>query len=208
MFEIGAGSGQHTQIILESLSKNKIIDYTGIDVSEKQRELFIERSKSFNDNVKVNEYTIAPWQEYIVKNKYDVVLSQHSWYGIGEAARNFEKIKDVLADDGVCFVVLNSRLNLSLIAMDNGGLRVLSSEDFELGAINAGLKLERIRSYNHDNPRGVFYGDGKLTQHGLDHFSYLYRKDLKGDEQNVIDMLISAPDESFLFPTDLLVIRK
>ncbi len=208
MFEIGAGTGKYTSVILHGIATGRHITYTGIDVSPAQQKQFEENSKNFPESVEVSEYTLSSWQEYNVIKQYDLVLAQHSWYGIRGAPENFEKIKEILADKGVCFIMLNPKGNISHIAMENNGEPLFSSEDLEEGLNACGLSFEKIRSYNDDNPRESFYKDGRLTQHGLDHFSYLYRVDLQGDEQNVIDMINSAPDEAFRFPTDLIIIRK
>lgn len=208
VFEIGSGNGQHTKIILNSLSKKFDLLYEAIDVSSTQRDAFYENSKEFADNIKIVKYEISPWQDYNVQKQYDIVLSQHSWYGIGSDLSNFEKLKNIMSDDGVCFVLLNSKTNLSQIAMENNGEKAFSSEDFEKGAMAVGLKLKIIRSYNDESDINNFYQDSKLTQRALDHFSYLYRRDLKDDDLNVIEMLKSAPLESFRFPTDLIIITK
>jgi len=208
IFEIGAGNGQHTQIILNAIDKNHNISYTGIDVSSAQREQFEVASKVFQSNVNVVEYTISSFQDYSPIKQYDVVISQHSWYGIGSDIKNFEKLRDILTDGGVCFIMLNPKGNLSQIAMQNNNENPFSSDDLDGPLTACGLRFERVTSYNDDNTRQSFCVDGKLTQHGLDHFSYLYRKDLQGDERNVIEMIKDAPDEAFRFPTDLIIVRK
>lgn len=208
VFEIGSGNGQHTKIILNSLSEKFDLHYEGIDVSSAQREAFYENYKDFAKNIKIINYEISSWQDYTPNKQYDIVLAQHSWYGIGSDLSNFEKLKNIISDDGICFVLLNSKTNLSQIAMENNGERAFSSEDFEKGAMAVGLKLKNIRSYNDESDINNFYQNNKLTQRALDHFSYVYRRDLKDDDMNVIEMLKSAPVESFRFPTDLIIITK
>jgi SAM-dependent methyltransferase len=208
VFEIGAGTGKYTSIILHGIANNHLISYTGIDVSSAQKKQFEENRKNFPGCVTVGGYILSSWQEYNVTKKYDLVLAQHSWYGIQGNLENFEKIKEMLTDDGVCFIMLNSKSNISQIAMENNGEPLYSSEDLEESLRASSLSFEKIRSYNDDNPKEIFYKDGRLTQHGMDHFSYLYRKDLLGDEQNVIDLIKGAPDEAFRFPTDLFIVRK
>lgn len=207
MFEIGAGTGKHTTIILQGIAQNRHITYTGIDVSSTQHKQFEENSKNFPETVEVIDYILSSWQEYSITKKYDIVLAQHSWYGIGGASENFQKLKEIIADEGVCFIMLNSKGNISQIAMERNGELPFSSEDVEECLRAIGLSYEKIRSFNEDNPREKFCIDGRLTQHGIDHFSYLYRKELQGDEQNVIDMVQNAPDEAFRFPTDLIIVR-
>ena len=207
MFEIGAGTGKHTTIVLHGIAQNRSLSYTGIDVSSAQQKQFEENSKDFPETVAVIDYTLSSWQEYPISKRYYIVLAQHSWYGIGGALENFEKLKEVIADGGVCFIVLNSKENISRIAMEDNGESLFSSEDAGACLSAVGLSYERIRSFNEDNPRGKFYRDGRLTLHGIDYFSYLYRKELQAEEQNVIDMIQNAPDEAFRFPTDLIIVR-
>lgn len=92
--------------------------------------------------------------------------------------------------------------------MEHAGEQLFSSEDLEESLAASGLPFERVRSYNDDQTRDDFLAGGKLTRRGLDHFSYLYRKDLRDDEKGVIEMIERAPDDAFRFPTDLIVIRK
>lgn len=207
-FEIGAGTGKYTSIILNGIAQGKEVLYMGIDVSGAQREQFAENRVSFPKNVEIEGYELCSWQEYKVTRKYDVVFSQHSWYGIGGDKKNFEKIKKILSEDGVCFIMLNSKENISHIAIEDNCEPLFSSEDLEKGLAASGLSFERIRSYNYDYSKESFCKDGRLTQHGIDHFSYLYRRELKGDEQNIIDMIENAPEESFRFPTDLIIVKK
>jgi SAM-dependent methyltransferase len=207
MFEIGAGTGKYTASILNGITQNHHLTYTGIDVSSAQHKQFEENSKAFPETVEVSEYTLASWQEYPVTRKYDLVVAQHSWYGIGGSLDSFEKLKAITAEGGVCFLMLNSKDNISHIAMENNGEPLFSSEDAEVSLRALGIPYEKVRSFNEDSPREKFLQNGRLTQHGIDHFSYLYRKALLGDEQNVIDMVQSAPDEAFRFPTDLIIVR-
>lgn len=214
MFEIGAGSGKHTVIFLNGIANGRHISYTGIDVSSEQKKEFEEKMKTFPESVEVKEYVLSSWQEYVVAKKYDLVLAQHSWYGIREAQENFEKIQEILADGGVCFMMINSKKNISLIAMDeaakqNGeSLLSFGSEDLERGLTSSGLLFEKIRIHTDDCPREVFCKDDRLTPRGIDHFSYLFRKDLQGDEQDVLEVIKNAPDEAFRIPTDLFIVRK
>lgn len=208
MFEIGAGTGKYTGVILRGIAPGHHISYTGIDISPAQQKKFEENRAKFPETVGVEGYTLSSWHDYQVTKPYDLVLAQHSWYGIGGATENFEKIKKILANDGVCFIMLNPKGNLSQIAMEHAGEKPFSSEDLEIGLTMSGLPFEKIRSYNDDNPRESFLHDGRLTQRGLDHFSYLYRKDLRGDEKDIIEMIESTPDDAFRFPTDLIIVRK
>lgn len=208
MFEIGAGTGKYTGVILRGIASGHHISYAGIDVSSAQQKQFEENRTKFPETVNVEGYTLSSWQDYQVTKPYDLVLAQHSWYGIGGATENFEKIKAILADDGVCFIMLNPKGNLSQIAMEHAGEHPFSSEDLEGGLVKSGLPFERIRSFNDDNTRESFLKDERLTQRGLDHFSYLYRRDLRGDEKDIIEMIESAPDDAFRFPTDLIIVRK
>lgn len=208
MFEIGAGSGKHTLAILGGVSEKHHIKYTGIDVSSAQQKQFEKTATLFPKNIEFKKYTLSSWQEYLVTQKYDIVLAQHSWYGIGRDIKNFKKIEESLSNDGVCFILINSKINMSQIAMQNNGESPFNSEDLDTSLTACGLSFERIRSYNDTYSRESFYENGRLTDRGLDYFSYLYRRDLRGDEQDVIDTINNAPDEAFRFPTDLIIIRK
>lgn len=208
IFEIGAGSGQHTKIILNGIAKDHSIIYTGIDVSLAQKNTFEGNIKNFPGTILIKEYSLSSWQEYSVTSKYDVVLAQHSWYGIGSAVEHFEKLKAALADDGVGFIMLNPEGNVSQIAMEDNGEHPFSSEGIEQGLLAAGLSYEKVTSYSDLYNKQDFCKDGTLTQFGKDHFSYLYRKDLQGNEENVIKMIQNAPDEAFRFPTDIFIVRK
>lgn len=208
MFEIGSGSGQHTENIFKGIDPIHQIHYTGIDVSEKQRNLFNERSPNFPSNITVESYVVSSWQDYSVTEQYDIVVAQHSWYGIGKEQENFEKLKVALNDKGICFILLNPRSNASYIAMEDNGEKPFSSEELEEGLTASNLQFEKIRSFSDTYTKESFCKDGALTELGRNHFSYLYRKDLHGNEQNVIDMIMSTPDEAFRFPTDMFIVTK
>ena len=208
MFEIGAGTGKYTSIVLNGIALDRKVNYMGIDVSEAQRSQFTENSRHFPKEVAVDGYDLCSWQDYKVTRKYDMIFSQHSWYGIKGDKENFEKIKEMLSNDGVCFIMLNSKENISQIAMEDNGEPPFSSEDLEKGLADCELSFERVRSYNDDYIKESFCKDGRLTQQGIDHFSYLYRKELQGNEQNVIKMIENAPNTAFRFPTDLVIVRK
>lgn len=208
IFEIGAGAGQHTKVILNGIAAEHTVVYTGIDVSRAQKAQFEETAKEFPETVSVSDYAISSWQDYAAPTQYDIVVAQHSWYGIGGDVKNFEKIKNALAEGGVCFILLNPPENVSQIAMENNGEQPFSSDGIEKGLTAVGLSYEKITSYSDAYTKEDFCKDGRLTQLGKDHFSYLYRKELQGDEVNVIKMIEDAPDESFRFPTDIFIARK
>lgn len=46
MFEIGAGTGKHTEIVLQGIAPSHHISYAGIDVSSAQEKQFEENQKN------------------------------------------------------------------------------------------------------------------------------------------------------------------
>lgn len=208
MLEIGAGNGIHSMVIVNGLAEDHVVTYTGIDVSEKQREAFVKNSKSFADGVTVLGYTISPWQEYEDEKKYDLILAQHSWYGIGGAQKYIIKLLDALNDGGVAFVMLSSIETISLFVWEKQGMELFSSEDFGETLAKAGVVFEKIREQSDIYTREDFYSEGILTEKGKDLCGYLYRKELSGDEQDIVELLRSAPEEAFRYPKDLFIIRK
>ena len=208
MLEIGAGSGVRTAFVLDGVADNRKVSYTGIDVSDAQREIFKESSSRFPENVTVKEYVLSPWQDYEVTKKYDLIIAQHSWYGIGGNPIYIKKLVDSIDKGGVAFVMLSGEETVSLLVWRANGDELFSAEDFEKALKVEGITFEKIREASDTYTREDFYKDGKLTSKGIDLCGYLYKKELHGDEQNVIEMICSIPDEAFRYPKFLFIIRK
>jgi SAM-dependent methyltransferase len=207
MLEIGAGSGRSLAHIAHGLGE-KQITYTGIDVSTEQRALFKEKEGGLPATVHVDDYAISSWQEYTPTQKYDLVLAQHSWYGIGADSKYVYKLINSLNEGGIAFVMLSGEDTISLVAWKAMGEKGFSAEDFEKSLSDSGVSFDTIEEESDTYTRESFYKDGRLTQAGIDLCGYLYKKELHGDEPDVITMIESAPENAFRYPKFLFVIKK
>ncbi len=207
ILEIGAGSGQGALYLLNALSEKYYIKYTGIDVSDTQKILFKETSVQFPETATVEEYILSSWQEFDVTKKYDLIVAQHSWYGIGADDANFLKIREALAPGGLCFVILDPKSNISSLAMEANGEHLYSSEDFEQVLMALSFLYEKAMTESDVLHRNDFSKDGILTEFGKDFFSYLYRRELTDEEKEVMTMIERAPEESFRYHIDMFIIK-
>ncbi len=208
MLEIGAGGGRSLAYLVAEVAKDKKVDYAGIDVSAEQQKLFGESANSFPENVHIQGYTLSPWQEYTPTQKYDLILAQHSWYGIGGDTKYIYKLLNTLNEGGVAFVMLSGEETVSISAWKAIGEEYFSAEKFEEALVSSGVAFEKVREASDTYKREDFYKNGRLTEKGVDLCSYLYKKGLKGDEQEVIDMMRTVPDEAFRYPKFLFTLKK
>lgn len=208
MLEIGAGAGRSLTFLVEGFGKDKQIHYRGLDVSAAQHTAFIENEKTFPENIHTEEYALSSWQDYDVKEKADIIIAQHSWYGIGSDPHYITKLDDAIKEGGIAFVMLSGAETISLLAWKSKGIDSFSAEDFDKALLTAGVPFERIMDASAPFTREDFVKDGRLTQKGIDLCGYLYKKELKGDEPEVIKLLEEAPEEAFKYPKFLFVIKK
>lgn len=208
MLEIGAGAGRATALILDSIANDRRIIYDGLDVSPSQQKGFEENKDLPRAGAIFKNYELSSWQDYQVRHHYDLVLAQHSWYGIGGDKKFIEKLVSSISEGGMAFVMLSGAETISLHAWRSMGEQGFSAEDFEKALQEAGVQYEKIKEESDTYKREDFYKDGKLTQAGIDLCGYLYKKELKGDEAEVIEMIKSAPDSAFKYPKFLFIITK
>lgn len=206
--EIGAGAGRETGKIVGDIALGRDVTYTGIDVSDAQRKAFLANKESFPQNIAVENYLLSSWQDYAVAQKYDLIFAQHSWYGIGGNPTDVRKVVDSLSDTGIAFVTLSGIETISLHAWKMQGDSVFGAEDFAQAATIAGVSFEQFVEEGNAFTREDFYKDDQLTQKGIDLCGYLYKKELRGDEQEIISMLQSAPDRAFQYPRFLFTLHK
>ncbi len=208
MLEIGAGAGRATELIFDSIANDRRILYDGIDVSPAQRKAFEENKGLPRAGAVLKNYELSPWQDYQVTHPYDLVLAQHSWYGIGGDKKYIEKLVSSINEGGMAFVMLSGAETISLYAWKSMGEKGFSAEDFEKSLQEAGVEYEKIKEESDTYKREDFYKDGKLTQKGIDLCGYLYKREVREDDAEVIEMIKSAPEESFKYPKFLFVIKK
>ncbi|MEI6810616.1 MAG: class I SAM-dependent methyltransferase [Candidatus Nomurabacteria bacterium] len=205
MLDLGAGSGESTLRIVKKLSEKHNIVYHGIDVSEEQRTSFRLKASGLPDNVDINSYQITSWENF-TPNKYDLIISYHSWYGI-TGDDSILKLRDSLTPNGSAYVLLSFNKSLALLAMQHNGEKTYAADDFINDLNRLGVPFEEKEFGDASLNRDSFIKDGKLTKTGKDFLGYLYRRPIDdGLEKIIIPWINTLPDEAFSAPGAMIKI--
>jgi cyclopropane fatty-acyl-phospholipid synthase-like methyltransferase len=172
LISIGAGTGE-----LElSLGSKEGIRLSYIDPSESASEAYRKKAHILGLDSQCLETFTGGFEDYTVKQKYNLVLSIHSWYAFGKNASLLKKALSMVSPEGRLFIALISKKSLvwklADLFQNKEGSNNLCAEDISEFSNTLQISHEFIEN-RRSFPASYFLKNNQLTQPARDVAAFL-----------------------------------
>lgn len=173
LFSIGGGKGE-----LEAFAaKNLGLELGYLDPSPNLVQDFRENLKEYDVSEKSVEIFEQRFQDFNPTRTYDLIISIHSWYYVGNGKEPLEKALSMLSPKGNLYIIFSMSNCFSKRFVKKFGIRsVYHAEELDDTARSLGLsyKFEVLKEMQ---PREKFLDDQGVSPSGWAWISYMLRED-------------------------------
>lgn len=144
VLDVGGGSGDSSLEIISLLNDREIIikEWEVMDVSVAQLVAFGQRVSGLA--TPCFSFTHCSWSDFVLEKDYSLVLSLHSWYGIGLSGNSLVKFVRAISKDGLGVIVVVNHGNVLEDARKQiqGGEYRISGEEICREFCRLGIEFE------------------------------------------------------------------